>query len=98
MAVLSEDIYFYAVNQSVNLLVVRRMVRVNRRLMVCNRRQTGNPAFGDPIRTPSMLRFVELLGKVPFEKGGYFMLRFDLCMSTWVRISRPRTDPACAAW
>ena len=45
-----------------------------------------------------MLRFVELLGKVPFEKGGYFMLRFDLCMSTWVRISRPRTDPACAAW
>lgn len=35
-------------------------------------------------------RFLQLFGKQPFTHGGYWMARFHMCASAWLKISRPR--------
>ena len=62
--------------------------------------KAGYMRFGSSPSQPLQFiahRFKDIIGKAAFKKGGYWLLRFDLCMSSWLKISRPRTDGVCVA-
>ena len=49
------------------------------------------PSPASPLRFLPMGRFLEHFAALPFNHGGYFVVRKHMCASTWMQINRPRT-------